>query len=79
MENAFGLLLLAEGLATFIGSPVVGYLYDEWQSYTPGFVFSGIVVTASGIMMFFIPILQKSIKRSQFRRENDQNELLIAS
>lgn len=81
MENAFGFLLLAEGIAIFIGSPIVGFLYDQLHSYTPGFLFSGIVVAASGIMLFFIPILQKSTKRNQFGRGNgnDQTERLIGS
>lgn len=38
LTNAFGLLLLFQGIATFVGPPIVGFLYDQSASYTPGFV-----------------------------------------
>lgn len=61
LNNAFGLLMLFEGIATFIGPPLVGFLYDLTSSYTPGFVCSGACIASSGIILFLMPALQKHV------------------
>lgn len=63
LTNAFGLLLLFQGIATFVGPPIVGTLYDMTHSYTPGFLFAGIMIAFSGLILFFIPPLQKYLQR----------------
>jgi hypothetical protein len=37
----------------------VGWLYDALCSYDPGFYVSGVTIAASGVMLFFIPSLQR--------------------
>lgn len=59
LTNAFGLLLLFEGVASLIGPPITGWLYDGTGSYDPGFYVSGVMIAISGLMMFFIPCIQK--------------------
>ncbi|XP_055304029.1 monocarboxylate transporter 9-like [Sitodiplosis mosellana] len=59
LNNAFGLLMLFEGLATFMGAPLVGFLYDISNSYTPGFLLAGTMIALSGFILFFLPLLQK--------------------
>merc|ERR1712080_312972 len=61
--NAFGLLLLFQGVATFIGPPIVGFMFDAWGSYNPGFITMGIMIALSGIMLYPIPSIQRCLDR----------------
>ncbi|GAB6024697.1 [acyl-carrier-protein] S-malonyltransferase [Chamberlinius hualienensis] len=66
LTNAFGLLLLFQGVAALIGPPIAGWLYDWLNSYDPGFYVAGSMIAASGIMLFRIPAIQRGvIKRAQ--------------
>lgn len=68
LTNAFGLLLLFQGIASFVGPPIVGSLYDRTHSYTPGFLFAGSMIALSGFVLFFIPTLQRYFARKQSER-----------
>ncbi|XP_069688368.1 monocarboxylate transporter 13 isoform X2 [Periplaneta americana] len=63
LTNAFGLLLLFQGIASFLGPPIAGWLYDALRSYNPGFYVAGVTIAASGIMLFFIPALQRHLMK----------------
>ncbi|KFM69265.1 Monocarboxylate transporter 9, partial [Stegodyphus mimosarum] len=68
LTNAFGLLLVFEGVACLIGPPITGWLHDYTGSYDPGFYVSGGMIAFSGMMLFFIPVVRKI--------SNDQNKTL---
>lgn len=74
LTSAFGLLLLFQGIAGFIGPPIVGFLFDKTHTYLPGFLFAGTMIALSGFMFFFIPSLQKFLVKKQMRAENEQLE-----
>lgn len=59
LTNAFGLLLLFQGIASLVGPPAAGTLFDKFGSYNPGFVLAGVMITASGAMLFAIPFMQR--------------------
>lgn len=59
LTNAFGLLLLFEGVASLVGPPVTGWLYDFSGSYDPGFFLSGAMIAFGGVMLFLIPCVQR--------------------
>lgn len=59
LTNAFGLLLLFEGIASYVGPPITGWLYDYTNSYDPGFFLSGAVIALGGIMLFVIPCAKR--------------------
>ncbi|CAB3400908.1 unnamed protein product [Caenorhabditis bovis] len=59
LTNAFGLLLLWQGVGTVFGPPISGFLADFTHSYTWSFVFCGINLLISGLMLFGIPYFQK--------------------
>ncbi|XP_050042907.1 monocarboxylate transporter 14 [Dermacentor andersoni] len=59
LTNAFGLLLLFEGVACLVGPPVTGWLYDYTGSYDPGFFLSGAMIAFGGVMLFLIPCTQR--------------------
>lgn len=67
LTNAFGLLLLFQGVASLIGPPMAGALYDLTLSYNPGFFWAGIFILLSGVMLFIIPSLQRCIRRREER------------
>lgn len=62
LTNAFGFLLVFQGIATLFGPPSVGILFDNFHSYVIPFVITGILVAISGVMCFFIPCLQSKLK-----------------
>lgn len=68
LTNAFGLLLLFEGVACLIGPPITGWLYDFTGSYDPGFYASGIMIAISGLMLFFIPCVERQLEN---KRKNE--------
>lgn len=65
LTNAFGLLLLFQGIASFIGPPMAGWLYDITLSYDPGFILAGSTIAISGVMLFSIPPMQRYLARKQ--------------
>lgn len=79
LTNAFGLLLLFQGIAGFIGPPIVGFLYDQSHSYTPGFLFAGSMIALSGFILFFIPTLQNYFARKEQRSWRNQGQTTVAS
>lgn len=61
LTNAFGLLLLFQGIGSFIGPPIAGFMFDETKSYTLSFLFAGCSMVFSGLILYFcIPILQRN-------------------
>uniref|UniRef100_A0AAG5DW67 Major facilitator superfamily (MFS) profile domain-containing protein n=1 Tax=Anopheles atroparvus TaxID=41427 RepID=A0AAG5DW67_ANOAO len=63
LTNAFGLLLLFQGIASFVGPPIAGWLYDYTLSYGPGFIMAGTTIALSGAMLFAIPTIQRYLAR----------------
>ena len=63
--NAFGLLLLFQGVATFIGPPVVGAIFDQSGSYNGGFILMGGMISLSGLMLYPIPYIQNRLRQEQ--------------
>lgn len=68
LTNAFGLLLLFQGIASLIGPPFAGWLYDALHSYAPAFYVAGSTISLSGLILFFIPVIERRSKR----RWNDE-------
>ncbi|WKY10501.1 hypothetical protein Q1695_002673 [Nippostrongylus brasiliensis] len=65
LTNAFGLLLLWQGVGTVFGPPISGYLADLTNTYVWSFVFCGANLLISGLMLFSIPYFQKKHARQQ--------------
>ncbi|KAK6976412.1 monocarboxylate transporter [Biomphalaria glabrata] len=62
--EAFGLLLSFMGIATALGTPVAGWIFDWTGSYTISFVLHGIFILVSALML--IPLLV--LKRNQTKK-----------
>lgn len=92
LTNAFGLLLLFQGIASLIGPPFAGnfhqklfeilikfhrflqqsvsiilcftgWLFDTLHSYAPGFYVAGGTISLSGLILFFIPVIERRQQR----------------
>ncbi|KAJ8681148.1 hypothetical protein QAD02_016935 [Eretmocerus hayati] len=75
LTNAFGLVLLSQGIASFLGPPLAGVLSDELHSYGPGFILAGSMIAISGLMLFFIPPIQRCMQK---KSENMQKVATVA-
>ncbi|KAI8428149.1 hypothetical protein MSG28_002396 [Choristoneura fumiferana] len=69
LTNAFGLLLLFQGIASLIGPPLAGWLFDVLNSYAPGYYMAGGAISLSGLILFLIPMLERRRGRAQWDRE----------
>lgn len=65
LTSAFGLLLLFQGVASLIGPPLAGLMYDMTQDYDSSFYMMGAVVGVSGAMLFVIPCIRRWLHRKQ--------------
>ncbi|CAL1531968.1 unnamed protein product [Lymnaea stagnalis] len=63
LTNSFGLLLLFQGAATFVGPPIAGWMCDWTGSYDISFIVMGILIALSGCMLFFLPCVQRYAER----------------
>jgi MFS transporter, MCT family, solute carrier family 16 (monocarboxylic acid transporters), member 14 len=67
LTNAFGILLLFQGIAAVIGSPLAGFLYDVTGNYTLPFVVAGGLITFSAILTYPLKIV-KNWQQSKGRK-----------
>lgn len=72
--NAFGLLLLFQGVATFIGPPIVGFMFDAYNSYNPGFIVMGLMISLSGLILYPIPYIKRWLDRGKYSKSNIELE-----
>lgn len=69
LTNAFGLLLLFQGIASILGPPIIGALYDASGDYDAGFYFAGAMIFVSGAMLFALPALQRRQQERKVKEE----------
>jgi len=54
--NAYGLLLLVQGVANLLGPPFAGWLYDASQEWYLTFGIGGAGIILSGLLLLFVPL-----------------------
>ncbi|CAE1141972.1 unnamed protein product [Acanthosepion pharaonis] len=59
LTNSFGLTLLFQGVATLLGPPAAGWLFDATHIYDYSFYLAGLSLGVGGLMQFFIPQLKR--------------------
>ncbi|XP_047987695.1 monocarboxylate transporter 12-like [Leguminivora glycinivorella] len=59
LTNAFGLLLLFQGIASLIGPPLAGWLLRVTGTFAPAFYSAGAAISLSGVILFMIPLLER--------------------
>ncbi|CAK1596597.1 unnamed protein product [Parnassius mnemosyne] len=66
--NAYGLLLLMQGLANLVGPPLAGWIYDITDSYDLSFYLAGVFIGVSGLVMLILPIYGRARKYNDMRK-----------
>ncbi|XP_037048823.1 monocarboxylate transporter 9 [Bradysia coprophila] len=59
LTNAFGILMLFQGLAAVMGGPIAGMLYDATKSFDYSFYFAGALITLSAILCYPLNYVNK--------------------
>lgn len=59
LTNAYGILMLFQGLAAVIGGPIAGAMYDSFQNYDYSFYFAGSLITLSAVICYPLGIINK--------------------
>ncbi|GMT05721.1 hypothetical protein PENTCL1PPCAC_27895 [Pristionchus entomophagus] len=70
LTNSFGLLVVARGIASLVGAPFAGMVYDITSSYGASFIFAGILIVISGVISCLIPFVFRW-KRNKGENEGD--------
>ncbi|GMT36940.1 hypothetical protein PFISCL1PPCAC_28237, partial [Pristionchus fissidentatus] len=70
LTNSFGLLVVARGIASLVGAPFAGMVYDMTTSYGASFIFAGVLIVISGVISCVIPFVFRW-KRSKGENEDD--------
>ncbi|XP_063421462.1 monocarboxylate transporter 14-like [Mytilus trossulus] len=63
LGDAFGYLMLSNGVGSIIGPPLGGAFKDYLGTYDPTFFFAGTLIIVAGLVMFLIPIREKFVPR----------------
>ncbi|XP_032524698.2 monocarboxylate transporter 14-like [Danaus plexippus] len=68
--NAYGLLLLIQGVANLVGPPLAGWVYDITDSYDLSFYLAGVFIAISGVILLILPIynIAKRYKQRKLRK-----------
>ncbi|CDW59824.1 monocarboxylate transporter 3 [Trichuris trichiura] len=74
LTNSFGLLMLFRGVASIIGSPLAGALFDSTGSFFASFIFAGVLIILSGLSGCAVPFM-KRFDRSKRRAVVDKESL----
>ncbi|XP_035781894.1 LOW QUALITY PROTEIN: uncharacterized protein LOC118461093 [Anopheles albimanus] len=66
--NAYGLLLLVQGVANLVGPPLAGWISDLTESYDLSFYLAGFFIVISGALLMILPVLTKVRKTMEAQR-----------
>ena len=72
-SNAYGLLLLAQGISNLVGPPFAGALYDMTKQWYLTFGLAGVFIAISGFLLLILPCCKKakSIRRRHLSQSSD--------
>lgn len=63
LTNAFGILMLFQGLAAVVGTPIAGALYESTKSFDYSFYFAGTLITLSAVLCYPLKIINRWEKK----------------
>ncbi|KAL1131599.1 hypothetical protein AAG570_011213 [Ranatra chinensis] len=77
LTNGFGILLLFQGVASVIGSPVAGMFMDLTGSYDASFYMSGGLILLSGVMCYPLNMMNKWETRRRERKQAEEESRVV--
>ncbi|CAE1230985.1 Monocarboxylate transporter 14,Monocarboxylate transporter 12 [Acanthosepion pharaonis] len=82
LTNAFGLVIMSQGISSFFGSPIAGLLSDWYGSYNATFYMGGATLIAAGLLC--IPLrsvsnweLARELKKESDKKDNAEMQRMI--
>lgn len=75
--NAYGLLLLVQGIANLVGPPIAGWGYDLTGTYDLSFFLAGGFIILSGVLLMILPAVGR-YKKHHRRKESKAESLEYA-
>ncbi|KAL4220128.1 hypothetical protein ACF0H5_020539 [Mactra antiquata] len=60
LADAFGANNFFAGIASFLGPPLAGRIYDSTGHYKFSYISAGLAITLSGAMLYIVPCIDKS-------------------
>lgn len=60
-----------QGIASFVGPPIGGWLYDISGKYEPAFILAGVAIAISGLILYFIPPLQRYLAKKEMKTTHE--------
>lgn len=73
--NAYGLLLMVQGVANLIGPPIGGWLYDKTGDYHMSFYLAGLFIALSGVFLLILPTANRCRRFKRNQRQHSENSL----
>lgn len=73
LTNAFGILMLFQGVAAVVGAPIAGLIYDSTKNYNYCFFFAGTLITISAVLCFPLRWVNNWEKRRAEEATKKQN------
>ena len=58
-----GILFFTMSFTRSAGAPIVGWIYDGFHSYYPGFLYTGLVFVMACCIVFLVPLFMEKFKK----------------
>lgn len=77
LTNAFGLLTMTRGVATLMGSPIAGLVFDATKDYNTSFHIGGSMLLLGGLLccLLHLPVFSKTKGTSSEDLDNQKSQL----
>ena len=76
-SNAYGFLLLVQGVSNLLGPPFAGFLYDVYKIWHYTFGLGGLFIVISGLMLLILPCLrQVKLLRNHSLKDKQDNKII---
>ena len=49
---------------------IAGFMFDQYNSYNPGFILMGVMIALSGLMLYPIPCIKRRLEKVSFKTNN---------
>ena len=73
-SNAYGFLLLVQGVSNLLGPPFAGFLYDVYKIWHYTFGLGGLFIVLSGLLLLILPCSRqvKLLQNQRLSQNKDQ-------